>query len=241
MPMPHIERFAALLLALALAGPAAASPYKIPDLSAATSVEIKLQAQYTKSLDGKRLEGPALDMTAPLRPGLEGSVTVGFGKVSGMSWGVLDTELGLKWELLPIGDEDGHVGITTAPSITLPTGTRGLGSNDYQLTVPLIVGAHWGGLGLRGLIGVQRELRSDNNTLQLGALAKYEVTKRFSVGVEVADESTLKFRDHNLSADLGFTYSLTPAVELQGRVGHTLRVSGRPSASEVAVFFEFAL
>jgi hypothetical protein len=59
--------------------------------------------------------------------------------------------------------------------------------------------------------------------------------------VEVADESTLRFRDHRATAGLGFIYSLTPAVELQGRVGHTLHASGRSGASDVAVFFEFAL
>ena len=224
-----------------MSGPAGASPSKIPGISAATGYEIKLQAQYTKSLEGKRLEGPALDITAPLRPGLEGSVTVGLGRVSGKPWGVLDTELGFKWELLTIGEEDGHIGITTAPSITLPTGSRGLGADDYQLGVPVIVGANWGRLGLRGLVGVRRELRANANTLQFGALAKVEVTKRLSVGVEIADESTLRFRDHKASAGLGFTYGLMRAVELQARVGHTLPGSGRSGASEVAVFFEFAL
>jgi hypothetical protein len=240
--MPYLKRLAAAVLCSVLAGAAGASPFQMPDMHAATNYEIKVQAQYTKARDGKTVEGPALDITAPLRPGLETSVTFGRGRISGETWGNLDTELAVKWEAIPIGEEDGHVGITVEPAVILPTGNRGLGADEHQLAVPIIAGANWGAFGLRGLLGYQHGFKSNDNAVQFGALATYEVTDRFSVGLEYAGESsTRRPHDYESSADVGFTFALTPKVELQGRVGHTLHAPSNASATQLALFLEFAL
>ena len=237
-----LSRHLAAGLCSALAGTAGASPYQMPDMQAASTYEVKLQAQYTKARDGRTVEGPALDITAPLRPGLETSVTFGRGRVSGEAWGNLDTELAIKWEAIPIGEDDGHVGITIEPSIILPTGNWRLGAGEHQLAVPIVAGANGGKVGLRGMVGWQHGFRSDHNAALLGALTTYEVTARLSVGLEYSGESSMT-RPHRYGsfADAGFTYAVTPKVELQGRIGHTLHSAGNAGATQMAVFLGFAL
>ena len=239
--MPSLERLAAAAFCSVLSVAAGASPFQMPDMHAATSYEIKLQTQYTQARDGKTVEA-ALDITAPLRPGLETSVTFGRGRVSGEAWGNLDTELAVKWEAIPIGEEDGHVGITIEPAVVLPTGDRGLGAGEHLLAVPVVAGANFGKFGLRGLLGYQHAFKSDRNAAQFGALITYEVSDRFSVGLEYAGESSMT-RPHRYesSVDAGFKFALTPKIELQGRVGHALHASGNAGATQTAVFLELAL
>ena len=239
--MPSLERLAAAAFCSVLSVAAGASPFQMPDMHAATSYEIKLQTQYTQARDGKTVEA-ALDITAPLRPGLETSLTFGRGRVSGEAWGNLDTELAVKWEAIPIGEEDGHVGITIEPAVVLPTGDRGLGAGEHLLAVPVVAGANFGKFGLRGLLGYQHAFKSDRNAAQFGALITYEVSDRFSVGLEYAGESSMT-RPHRYesSVDAGFKFALTPKVELQGRVGHALHGSGNAGATQTAVFLELAL
>ena len=240
--MPSIQRLAVAGVCSMLAGAACASPFQMPDMHAATSYEIKIQAQYTHTRDGKSIEGPALDITAPLRPGLETSLTFGRGRVSGQSWGNLDTELAVKWEVIPIGEQDGRLGLTIEPTLVLPTGNRGLGAGERQLVVPVVAGANWGKFGLRGLVGYQHGFRSGDNTAQFGALATYELSDRLSVGLEYAGQASMRQpHDYESSADAGFKYALTPKIELQGRIGHTLHTPGNAGATQTAVFLEFAL
>ena len=240
--MPFVKQLTATAVCSVLAGAAGASPFQMPDMHAATSYEIKVQAQYTHARDGKSIEGPALDITAPLRPGLETSLTFGRGRVSGQAWGNLDTELAVKWEAIPIGEEDGQVGITIEPAVTLPTGNRGLGAGEHLLAVPVVAGANWGRFGLRGLIGYQHGFRSGDNAAQFGVLATYEVTDRFSVGLEYAGQAaTGRPHEYESSADAGFKFALTPKVELQSRIGHSLHTPGNAGATQTALFLEFAL
>lgn len=225
-----------------LAGAAVASPFKVPDLHAATAYEIKLQLQYTSEPAGRTIEGPALDLTAPLRPGLETSLTFGRGRVSGQAWGNLDTELAVKWEAVPIGEQDGKIGVTIEPTLVLPTGNRELGAGERLLAVPVIAGANWGKLGLRGLIGYQHGFRSSDNTAQFGLLATVEVSDRLTVGVEYASQALMRRpHAHESSADIGFKYTLTPKLELQGRIGRSLHSPGDAGATQTALFLEFAL
>jgi hypothetical protein len=239
--MNTVQRIACTCCLVVAAGGANASPFKMPDLAAATSYEVKLQAGFSKASDGEVLEGPALDMTAPLGQGLETSVTAGVGRISHRDWGWLDTEVAAKWELVPIGEEDGHFGFTTEPTLVLPTATQGLGGDEYQLIVPVIGGVNFGKVGLRGLLGLQRGYHLDGNKAQFGALATYEVTDALLVGIEYADESPMKnFSDHSSSADVGVSWNLTPQVALQGRLGHTVRAPAGRAATEAALYLEFA-
>jgi hypothetical protein len=225
-----------------LAGVAVASPFKVPDLNAATAYEIKLQLQYTSEPAGKTLEGPALDLTAPLRPGLETSLTFGRGRAPGQTWGNLDTELAVKWEAVPIGEQEGKIGITIEPTLVMPTGNRQLGAGERLLALPVIAGANWGKLGLRGLVGYQHGFRSGDHTAQFGLLATYQLSDRLTLGVEYASQALMR-RPHayESSADIGFKFALTPAVELQGRIGRSLHSTGAAAATQTALFLEFAL
>jgi hypothetical protein len=236
------SKLAAASLCSALAGAAGASPYQMPDMHAAAAFEVKLQAQYTVAGKDKAIEGPALDFTAPLRPGLETSVTFGRGRVSRQGWGNLDTEFAVKWEAIPIGEEDGHLGITIEPALLMPTGKTGLSAGEHQLALPVVGGANWGKFGLRGMLGWQHAFKSGHNAAQVGALATCDVTDRFSVGLEYAGESSMtRPRRYGSTADVGFTFALTPKIELQGRIGHTLRSIDDTGARQAALFLEFAL
>ena len=54
-------------------------------------------------------------------------------------WGVLDTEIAMKYELVSVS-ESGGFGLATEPALFLPSRTNGLSENEWRLAVPLIAG-----------------------------------------------------------------------------------------------------
>jgi hypothetical protein len=240
--MTAMKQLVIAALCAAAAAAAGASPYQVPDLHAATELELKLQAQYSMAGNERALEGPALDVAVPVRPGLEASMTFGRGRLGGRGWGNLDTELALKWEALPAGEEDGRLGVTVEPGLLLPTGSTGLGAGERQFALPVVGGARWGKWGLRGMLAWEHGFKSGHDAAQFGALGTWDVTDRLSVGLEYFGESAMT-RPHRYDsfADLGFTFALTPKIELQGRIGHTLGRADDTGARQAALFLEFAL
>ena len=93
---------AAALCGLA-AGPALASPFKIPSMDAAAEFEVKIEGEATVSELETEIE-TALDVTFPIIKGLETSVTLGRGSLKEGSdpahEGWLDTE----WAVALTGD-----------------------------------------------------------------------------------------------------------------------------------------
>ncbi len=57
-----------------------ASPYHTTGLDAADSFEFKIASEYESAGDDREIEGPALNVTIPVKPGIETSVTFGTGR-----------------------------------------------------------------------------------------------------------------------------------------------------------------
>jgi hypothetical protein len=227
-------------------GAAQASPYHITGLDAADHWEIKTIAKASAEGDERVLEAPLIDITAPLAPGLETSVTFGRGRlhVDGESTrtGAVDTELAVKWEVVPLG-ADGSIGVTVEPALIAPTGSAGLSDDTWWAEVPLVIGWNHGPLRLRGLVGYGRSLENDEDEISLGGLVEYKVGPELSLGLEAVSTAPSHDPDHSWKSmvDVGFKYELTPAVELQGRLGRSAHTAGDPRETEGAVYVEIAL
>lgn len=225
---------------------AQASPYRIPGLDAADHWEIKTIATDTVEGNERVLDAPLFDITAPLAPGLETSVTLGRGRLhaedEAVHSGAIDTELAVKWEIVPIG-VDGTIGVTVEPELIAPTGSAGLSEGTWSAEVPLVIGWNHGPLHLQGLVGYAHGLESDDDEISLGGLIEYQVRPELSLGLEAVNSapSTAPDRRWRSMVDVGFKYELTSAVELQGRLGRSARTAGDPRVTEGAIYVEIAL
>lgn len=224
---------------------AQASPYRITGLDAADHWEIKTIAKHTDEGDERVLEAPMIDLTAPLAPGLETSVTFGRGRLhaEGESRsGALDTELAVKWEMVPIG-ADGTIGVTVEPALIAPTGSAGFTDDAWFAEVPLVIGWNRGPVRLRGLVGYGRSLESDDDEISLGGLVEYKVMPKLSLGFEVVNTMPSDDPDQRWKSmvDVGFKYELSSTVGLQGRLGRSARSAGDPHVTQGAIYLEIAL
>lgn len=226
-------------------GAAQASPYRITGLDAADHWEIKTIATDTDEGD-ERVREALIDLTAPLAPGLETSVTFGRGRLhaegESSRSGTLDTELAVKWEMVPLR-ADGAIGVTVEPALIAPTGAAGLSDDTWSAEVPLVIGWNRGPLRLRGLVGYGRSLENDDDEISLGALVEYKVLSKLSLGLEAVNTlpSDDPKRQWKSMVDFGFKYELSSTVELQGRVGRSARTAGDPQVTQAAIYLEIAL
>lgn len=63
-----------------------------------------------------------------------------------------------------------------------------------------------------------------------------------SLGLEAVNTAPSKDLEHRKTmVDVGFKYELTPAVELQGRLGRSAHTAGDPQVTEGAIYVEIAL
>lgn len=235
---------ASVLSCLAL-GAAHASPYRITGLDAADHWEVKTIAKDTVEGDERVIEAPLIDFTAPLAPGLETSVTFGTGQLhaDGESHsGAVDTELALKWEMVPIG-ADGTLGVTVEPALIVPTGSAGLSDEAWFAELPLVIGWNHGLLRLRGLVGYGHSLENDEDEISLGGLVEYQALPGLSLGLEVVNTAPSDDPERRWKSmvDVGFKYELSPTVELQGRLGRSARSAGDPRQTQGAIYVEVAL
>lgn len=241
--MRHIIGAGAVLLLALGAHPAAASPYKVAGLDAADSFEIKLLAEYSDQGGEKILEGPVLDLTAPLGPGLETSITFGRGRLEANGRtraGTIDTEIAVKWEIVPL-DEKHQVGVSVEPALFLPTGTHGLSDDEFSLELPVFVGWSSGPLHVTGLVGYARSLESSDDEILWGLLAEHDVVKGLSVGAEITGGMPSDaFGDYEAVADVGFVWEMTDATELQGRIGQTIRTADHQTGRQAGLYLEVA-
>jgi hypothetical protein len=224
------------------ATPAAASPYHIPDADAAETWELKVSAEF-ESADGEDVrDAPVFDVTAPIRPGLETSLTFGWGVVeeAGIAEnGFLDFEWAMKAEVLHQAN-GAWASVTIEPAIIAPTGTGGLSAHEWSFELPLIVSREFGALEVRGLAEYSHGF-SDNadDEMGLGLLASYSLSDTLSVGVEIGRESTVEdFDATGESAGVGFKWEFARGYELQARVGRT-REDG-VWGDETSIFLERA-
>jgi hypothetical protein len=245
MAFARRSAFASVCSCLVLAA-AQASPYRITGLDAADHWEIKMIAKDTVEGDERVREAPLIDLTAPLAPGLETSVTFGRGRlhVEGESArsGAVDTELAVKWEMVPMG-ADGTIGVTVEPALIAPTGSAGLSDDIWSAEVPLVIGWNRGSLRLRGLVGYGRSLEDDDDEISVGGLVEYKVLSELSLGLEVMNTMPSDDPDQRWKSmvDVGFKYELSSTVELQGRLSRSARTAGDPRVTQIAIYLEIAL
>lgn len=243
----HVLRCAPLVAAALLASPALASPYATPDVDAASTWEVKVLGEWETSSDERVVEGPILDLTAPIRPGLEASVTFGraWARPAGgpSISGVTDTEVAVKWELAR-PDEDGRgFYLTTEPAVFIPTGSAGLTNGEWRVEVPLIVGRDFGPWHLRGMVGYGSNLQGPADAeITLAGLAAFEVNDHFEMGVEVASDAPARLvGDYETLVDIGFKWEVVQDLEVQGRLGRTVhQAPGEAPATSLALFVEKA-
>ncbi len=237
---------AAGLLA-AFAGAAKASPYEIPDLDAASGWEVKIQAESKQSRDERSVEGPILDLTAPIRPGLETSLTFGraWARTPGgpTYTGVTDTEVAVKWELARQGEHGSGVYVTTEPSVFVPTGSKGLTEDHWRIEVPLIVGRTFGPWAVRGMVAYGRNLDGPaDGEVSVAGLVTYDLSEHFQLGAELATEAPSDLiGDYGATANFGFSWEALEGLEVQGRIGRTVREApGSAPATTIALYVEKA-
>ena len=239
------SKMTAALLALAMAaGPAGASPYHVTGLDAADSWEVKLIGTYDDDPFSHETGG-AIDITAPLAAGLETSVAMGKARVaqngrpafSGWS----DTEVAVKWEVLPMA-QDGGFAVTTEPALFVPSSSHGVDEHEWRIELPVVLGYRTGPVELRGLIGYARSLESRADEMSYGLVAEYDLTGNLSIGAELAGHTDPGAFVHaaELEADIGFTYALASKVELQGRFGQSLRDDDHAHENHAALYLEVA-
>jgi hypothetical protein len=229
------------------APPALASPYETPDLDAASTWEVKVLGEWETSRDERTVAGPILDLTAPIRPGLEASVTFGRAWIRPAGGpalsGVTDTEVAVKWELARPAEDGPGVYVTTEPAIFIPTGSRGLSNDEWRIEIPLIVGREFGPWRLRGMVGYGSNLQGPADAeLMLAGVAAFQVNDRFELGVEVASDAPARLvGDYETMVDIGFKWEVVEDIEVQGRLGRTVhQAPGEAPATSMALFVEKA-
>jgi hypothetical protein len=222
-----------------------ASPFKITGMDAASEFEVKLEGEATVSESETEIEAPVLDVTFPIRPGLETSVTFGRGSLKEgpdpAREGWLDTEWAVKWEVVPFREDGAGVAVTTEPALIAPTGSAGLSDGRWRVEVPVIVGKDIGPIGLRGLVGYAHAFGGGGET-QFGVLATYRLSDKVKVGAEIVGAMPdLNTREYETLFDVGAVWEFMPGVELQGRIGRTIREApGDEPATNFALFIEKA-
>lgn len=240
-----LVRGAALTTCLGVLGmcpPAFASPFHIPDADAATEWEVKVSADYERVGGETVRDAPVLDITAPLRPGLETSITFGWGRFEedgSADDGFLDFEWAVKAELTR-QERGALASVTIEPALIAPTGTHGLSEHVWAAELPVIVSKTFGPLELRGLTSYAHPFSdTDEDEIGLGLLASISLAEGFSVGVEAGrDASVDDFDEAEVSFGVGAKWEFTGGYELQARVGRVREDA--EDGTEVAIFLERA-
>lgn len=230
------------LAAICAAAPICASPYEVTNLSAADAWEIRIASAYETAGGERFFEGPVFDLTAPLAPGLEMSATFGGGYVDAPGaarWERLDSAVAFKYEIAPLSGRNGF-GVTTEPTLVIPTGSQGFGDGEFRLEAPLIAGWARGRWEVRGLVSYAHSLESREDEFGVGAAVEYAVSEDLSLGGEIASSHPgLGFREHESHVNVGFVWGVSKAIELQGRIGRTIANTAGPPGVNMALFLQF--
>jgi hypothetical protein len=235
-------------LAIGLCTTAAqASPFKTPSLDSAETWELKVIVNAEDSASERTIEGPLLDITAPIRPGLETSVTFGRGYTQadgeGSHSGMVDTEWAVKWEIIPASKAGEQVTVTTEPALIIPTGAEGLSDDAWRVEVPIIIGRDVGPWQFRALAGYGQALNGEpDGEFPFALLATRKVRDNLRLGVELAGDAPAGAIDHyKAMIDVGFKWEFAEGLELQGRLGRSIRTpAGGEPATNLAFYLEKA-
>lgn len=216
-----------------------ASPFRVPDTAAADAWEVKLAGVY-ESGDGADARAlPLFDVTAPMIPGVETSVTFGWGRAetpAGVREGFLDLVWAAKIELAR--QDDGAWGsLAIEPALTAPIGSRGLSQDTWSVALPLTVSRSIGPLELRAAAAVTYAL-DDSDSAEWGLLATRSLGDDITLGAEIG--ATLAFSRGQADErflGLGAIWALAPGFELQVRIG-AKKIDNTPPAKNVALFLQ---
>jgi hypothetical protein len=236
----RLIRFVLTACALLTAGAVQASPFETLDVEAASRWEIKILTEATLAPSASEVFGPAFDVTAPLTPGLEASVTFGQvwaqeGRQASIGFG--DVEMAVKAEMARQRADGSGLFLTVEPGLLAPTGAQGLSNDAWRLSLPLVAGRDVGRWSLRAMAAYARNLAgSADREAKLSVLATRKVSDRLRLGGELvwaaaADEG------RSLGANLGFSWEAREGVEVQARLGRTLvATADRQPATSLGVF-----
>jgi hypothetical protein len=226
------------VLTLATASVASASPYNVPDIDVADSWEINVSGKYESSPGAEMREARVFGITAPLREGLETSVTFGWGraKEGGVSLaGPLDLEWAVEAEILHQAN-NGAASLSLEPALLAPAGTGGLSEHAWSVALPIVLSRQIGPLQLSGLISYAHIFGRGADEVGLGILASYALSAVFSVGVE-ASRSGLSddFEETEHGYGVGAVWEVSPGYELQLRLGYSREEGGNEDEAHLAL------
>ena len=231
------------LIAASVSTPVLAAPFHTPDLDAASTWEIKPSYQWAS--DGFDNEtGYEMDITAPIRPGLETSITFGRGTFKAYGEkaisGALDSEWAVKWEILPAGDGDGF-GISTEPALIIPTGSAGFTDDQWALEVPLVFGWNRGRYSYLAMISYGQSFEDGDGEIGANGVIMWEATDTLKLGVELVTAAPSDRPDaYESELNLGFKWEFVEGLELKARIGQSLHREEGGHETSGAIYLEKA-
>lgn len=223
-------------LALSLAGrPSVASPYMVSSTATSKSTKLKITVEDKDSGVKETITMPKVGFeTSLIDHVLEFKVAASYRRVERLGHdtqdGLGDTEVKLKWALAPVQAGAWRPGFALEPKLVLPTGSesKGLGSGDTDLELPLIVGWKFAHVELGAELAYIHTFGERDGVVPFGVLGQYQLTPALKLGVELAGEATTRrFSDYELSANAGFKWKPLHGLEVQGLAGRTVHTGGR--------------
>jgi hypothetical protein len=231
------------LAAIAVSTPVLAAPFRTPDLDAATTWEIKPSYQWASN-GFEHETGYEMDITAPIRPGLETSITFGSGtfKTRGEKAisGAVDSEWAVKWEILPAGEGDGF-GISTEPALIIPTGSAGFSDDQWALEVPLVFGWNRGRFNYLAMISYGQGFDENRGEIGANGVIMWEATDTLKLGVELATAAPSdRFGEFDSELNVGFKWEFVEGLALKARIGQSLHREDGGHETGGAIYLEKA-
>ena len=208
--------------------------------------EIKTEFVYEhhRDVDGDVLTAP-LDINYSLIDHLKLNLTLNERTVynsNGTAYsGLGDMDFKFKYRFLDEDEQSWKPAISIAPDVTIPTAdkSRGLGDGITRFRLPFQFGKTIGKFGVFAETGYQIlfDRKASDNVLY-GAGFQYQLTERFSAGIELNGFTPLKQpQNHSLLTNMGLTYILTKNFQVQGSLGRTLRPDSFGGPKVLAQFF----
>ncbi len=231
------------LVATAVSTPVLAAPFRTPDLDAARAWEIKPSYQWASN-GFEHETGYEMDITAPIRPGLETSITFGSGtfKTSGAKAisGAVDSQWAIKWEIRPSGEGDGF-GISTEPVLIIPTGSASFSDEQWALEVPLVFGWNRGRYSYLAMISYGQGFEDGGGEIGANGVVMWAATDTLKLGVELATAAPSdRPGAYDSELNLGFKWEFVEGVGLKARIGRSLRREEGGHETGGAIYLEKA-
>jgi hypothetical protein len=190
--------------------------------------EIYLGSQFSHDADGWLATAPHLELNYGPLPNWQISAFLPLTYVEpdheSSHFGYGDTGLGIKYRFLQ--ETDSHPQMAFYPSINVPTGNsnEGLGAGHVQTFLPLWMQKSIGPWTTFGGGGYWINPGEGNRNWEfVGWAAQYQLTKKFSPGVEIFHQTVQSEDERSLTAiDVGTNYDFDETNHLVFSVGHSI-------------------